>query len=238
MKIVVASAALALLFVGSSQAQTAVEYWTPRAVQLPQFWDSGTQPVSLPSPDGKFVLRVTGKRTGKHYPAEAEVPDYYVVSNGKRLTPAIRAYTTPSALWSPSSELLAVQSSDGGGVGNWKVYVYSFVGNLVVEHNVMRNVHQDLASRFPAGINPSGQRYFSRTNRQKFAQDTTWVNVYSCGWIAHPDRLLVSAGVPGSSRYGENMGRTLVYTIDPRSGRILRRYTEEQAKQLWSQCVQ
>ncbi len=123
-------------------------------------------------------------------------------------------------------------SSDGGAVGNWKVYVYGVVANTVVKYDAMKQVQADLAHVFPAGVNTAGAR-FSRRERQEFSRDPSWVNVFVLRWLSKPERLLVLAGVPPTSGYGANMSKCRGYIIDPRSGTILRTYTEEQFKRTW-----
>ncbi len=221
----------------STSAQSAVTYWREHSTELPQFWDSDTKPVIVPAPKGNLSLNVTSRRTGKRYPEDELVPDYYIVRNGSRLSAAIHPYSSPSDLWSPSSELLAVMSTDGGLVGTWNVYVYSLNAQQVVAHNVMRHVRADLAIRYPAGMNPPGTHFFSAKGRREFTRDNRWVNVFACGWLTQPERLIVTAGVPPSSRYGLNMGSEVVYVIEPLSGKILHKYTDKEAKSALPQCL-
>lgn len=200
------------------------------STELPQFWDSDSKPVFVPAPKGNLSLRVTGRRTGKYYPEDEFVPVYHVVRNRKRLLPAIHPYASPSALWSPSSELLAITSTEGGLVGTWNVIVYSIEARGIVAHNVMNDVRADFAHRFPAGVNTPGTHMFSDKERGAFAKDASWVNVSACGWLSQPERLIVRASVPPSSRFGPNMGEKAVYVVDPLSGKILQTYLGEQAK--------
>src|SRR5580704_3998212 len=116
-----------------------------RRVALPF---SASKPFALPAPDGKLVLRTNGRETARSAANESEL-DYYIESDGQRLAPAIRMYNSPYAMWSPSSDLLAVTSTDGGLVGSWEVFVYDIVQGKVVEHNVMKQVQADLAQRYP-----------------------------------------------------------------------------------------
>ena len=223
-------------FSSLTYAQT-VEYWRGHSTELPQFWDLGTKDVIVPAPKGNLSIHVSGRRTGKKYPEDEMVPDYYIVRNGTRLSPAIHPYSSPSAFWSPSSKLLALMSSDGGLVGTWNVYVYTVDGQRVVAHDVMRYVRADLAKRYPAGVNPPGTHFFSAKERRDFAADLTWVNVLACGWQSQPERLIVTAGVPPSSRYGFNMGKELVYIVNPISGVISKTYTEHEVRKWLPQCL-
>ena len=211
--------------------------WRKSATELPQFWEPKTHPVRLRSPNGKLALRVTAERTGRHYPDDEFVPAYYVVKNGKRLSPAIEPFSVPSALWSPSSEMLAVQSTDGGAVGTWLIKIYTVSNDKVSEHDAGVEVRQDLAKKFPAGLNPRGAQFFSEREQKDFARDVSWVNVIACGWLTAPDRLVVIGGVPPSGRYGSNLGKELAYTVDPLTGRILQSYTAKQARKKWPQCI-
>ena len=182
---------------------------SPSRVALPFTWTQGDKAVAVPAPSGKLILRAVGKRAEQSYPEDESELDYFIESDGRRLSSPIRAYISPHAMWSPSSDLLAVTSSDGGLVGSWKLFVYDVVRNRVVEHNVMKQVQADLARRYPSGINPPGLNFFSEAERADFARDVTWVNVLACRWIHEPERLLVDAPVPPSSRYGANMGNSI-----------------------------
>lgn len=197
-----------------------------RAVELPQAWDSSSKIVTVPAPNGRLILKVSGKRTGKSYPDEEWVPDYYLEQNGHRLRPDIKAFSMPSALWSPDSTMLAITSSDGGLVGNWKAFVYTVEDGHVIKHDVMRQTQADLALKFPGGVNPTGKHFFTEAERRDFARDTTWVNVLAVQWLSNPDRLLVTASVPPSSSYGPNLGKLRGYVIDPLTGAIIRSYSE------------
>lgn len=200
--------------------------WSVKSTPLPQFWDKDANPISLPAPNGKLTLRVVGKKTGTSYPENELVPDYFLEKAGHRLQPAIHPFATPHALWSPDSDLLAMTSSDGGAVGSWKVYVYSVEGDAVVEHNVMRQVQEELARAFPAGIDPPGYSFFSQRDREQFARDPSWVNVFAVRWLENPERLLILASVPSSSGYGADMGERRGYVVEPITGHILHRCTE------------
>jgi hypothetical protein len=209
---------------------------TPKRGFLPFVWTKGTKPVEIPAPDGKLVLRVVGKKTGHSYPDDEMEPDYFIEKNGRRLSPAIRVYNSPYAVWSSASDLLAITSTDGGLVGSWEVFVYAIVQGRVMEYDVMKPVQADLAHRYPGGINPPGYNFFSDKERAQFAHDVKWVNVLACRWLENPQRLLVNAQVPPSSSCGANMGKSTAYIIEPRSGRILHTYTEKQSERLWKEC--
>ena len=215
------------------RAQNGTEYWKKDAVLVPDAWSDKAKPVTVRSSNGEYELRVVGQRTGKHYPEETMVPVYSILHRGKPVPGAIKTYADPTALWSPSSELLAIQSTNGGLVGNWKVYVYSMKGDRVIAHNPMRIVQRDLAKNFPAGVYPGFGQPVTTKERAKFARDTSWVNVAACAWVSNPDRLVVTAAVPASGTYGLNSGKTLMYIVDPRSGRILHRYSNAEAKREW-----
>jgi len=207
-----------------------------KRVDLPFAWTEGSKPVEVRAPDGRLVLRVAGKKTGHSYPDDEMVPDYFIEKDGRRLSPAIHVYSSPYAMWSPASDLLALTSTDGGLVGSWEVFVYDIVQNSVVERNVMKRVQVDLARRYPGGINPPGLNFFSDVERAQFARDVKWVNVLACRWLHDPERLLVNAQVPPSSSCGANMGKSTAYIIEPRSGRILHTYTEQESERLWNEC--
>jgi len=212
--------------------------WSVEATALPQFWNSDTKPVALAAPNGKLVLRVVGKKTGRRYPEDEVVPDYFLERDSHRLGPAIKLYNSPRALWSPNSDLLAVTSSKGGLVGNWTVSVYGVDANRVVEYNVMKQVQADLAHTFPGGVDSGAHLSFSQAEKERFARDTSWVNVFAVHWLSGPGRLLVLAGVPPSSGYGANMGKRKGYIVDPRSGEIQREYTEYEFRRAWPQYIE
>lgn len=227
-----------VIMLAVSLAQDAKEPdWSAWSTSLPQFWDKDSKPVAVPAPNGKLALRVVGKKTGSMYPEDEMIPDYFLEKAGRRLQPTIRPYASPFALWSTGSDLLAITSSDGGAVGSWKVHVYSVEGDAVVEHNVMRQVQEELARAFPAGINPPGYSFFSRRDREQFASDPSWVNVFAVRWIENPQRLLILASVPPSSGYGANMGKRLGYVVEPIAGRILHRCTEMEFTNADSVCA-
>jgi hypothetical protein len=226
------------LVIASCRAQDTPQLdWSAASTSLLQFWDKDSKPVGVPAPNGKLTLRVAGKGTGSMYPENEMIPDYFLEKAGRRLQPAIRLYASPFALWSTNSDLLAITSSDGGAVGSWKVYVYSVEGDAVVEHNVMRRVQEDLARAFPAGINPPGYSFFSGRDREQFASDSSWVNVFAVRWIENPERLLILASVPPSSGYGANMGQRRGYVVEPITGRILHRCTETEFTNRDSVCA-
>jgi hypothetical protein len=195
--------------------------WDGQSTQLPQFWDADSKPIALRAPDGKLVLRVVGVKGDS-------APRYFLEKGRHRLRPNIATYSSPYALWSPDSRFLAITSSDGGAVGNWKLCVYEAHGAKVVGHDVMKYVQVDLAKKFPAAVDPSGLHLFSSSQRRRFARDPSWVNVFGVRWMSKPAGLLVEAAVPGSSSYGVNMGQLQGYIIDPLSGAILRTYTEKE----------
>ncbi len=160
------------------------------------------------------------------------IPDYFIEKNGQRLQPPIHPFAMPSALWSPDSDPLAVMSSDGGLVGNWKLDVYAVIGNRLVKYDIMEQVQADLARFFPADID-TPWAHLPPVERQEHAEDPSWVTVELVRWLAKPERLLVRGSVPSSSSYGANMGKSRGYIVDPRSGRILRSYTESQLRHKW-----
>jgi hypothetical protein len=211
--------------------------WSLEATPLPQFWDSTSETVAVPSPDKKLVLRVQGRKSGKEYPEAEYLPEYFLEKSGHRLHPEIRAYATPEALWSPDSAIMAITSSNGGLVGTWTVYTYTVNDHRVVKHEVMKRVQADLAVAFPAGIDPEGKSFFSLQDREKFARDPSWVNVVAVHWLKSPDRLVVLASVPASSGYGKNLGKRRGYIIDPIDGTIKQVYSEEEFKQAWSKYL-
>jgi hypothetical protein len=225
-----------LLLNAQPGAQTFVS-WENHARGLPQFWDAKTQPVEIRSPDGRLSLQVSKQRTGKHYPEDVLAPEYYITKQGKRLSPSIEPFSVPSALWSPSSEKLAIQSTEGGAVGTWSVKIYTVRGGTVSEREVGVEVRSDLAKKYPAGINPDGAEFFSQKDQEAFARDVSWVNVIGCGWLTNPERLVVVAGVPASSRYGKNMGREVAYILEPLTGHIMKTYPSLEARRKWPQCI-
>jgi len=210
--------------------------WSPEAVSLPQFWDSDSKPMAVPSHGQRLVLRVQGQKTGKGYPDDEFAPEYFLQDGSNRLHPSIHTYAMPEALWSPNSRILALTSSDGGLVGSWKVYTYTVSGSSVIKHDPMKQVQADLARAFPA-VNPDGASFFSKTEREQFARDPSWVDVVALHWLTSPERLLVLAFIPPSSGYGVNMGKRRGYLIDPLSGAILRSYTENEMKRLWGKYL-
>jgi hypothetical protein len=197
---------------------------------------SASKSVTVPAPNGKLALWTDGQENARSSSENESELDYFIERGGQRLSPAIRTYNSPYALWSPDSDFLAITSSDGGLVGNWKVFVYEVVGSTVVQHNVMKQVQANLTRTYPGGINPPGLNFFSDKERAQFARDDTWVNVLACRWLHNPERLLVNAQVPPSSGYGANMSKSIAYIVEPRSGRILHSYTEQESEQLWKDC--
>jgi hypothetical protein len=95
----------------------------------------------------------------------------------------------------------------------------------------MDRVQADLAKRFPGGMNPEGAKLFTNKERREFAHDVSWVNVVVVRWVTIPERLVVEASVPPSSRYGANLGRSRRYVINPRTGEILGSYPYEDSKE-------
>jgi hypothetical protein len=217
---------VSLMFLGST-------FERPRIVSLPPVCDQNTNPVAVRAPNETLVLRVTCQKTGRLYPEDEWAPDYFIEQDSRRLRPPLLPQNNPYALWSPNSDLLAIGSSDGGSVGNWKVYVYSIEHGAVMTHDVMGRVQAEIARDFPAAVNPAGTEFFSQRERTEYARDPSWVNVLAKHWLRNPERLLVTAGVPPSSSCGANMGKMRGYIIDPHSGDILRRYTESQFRRVW-----
>lgn len=193
--------------------------------------------MAVSSVGQRLVLRVVGRKTGKGYPEDEYVFEYFLQDGSNRLYPSIHAYAMPEALWSPDSRILALTSSDGGLVGSWKVYTYTVNGSTVTRHDPMKQVQADLARKFPAGVNPQGASFFSKTEREQFARDPSWVDVVALHWLTSPDRLLVLAFVPPSSGYGVNMGKRHGYVVDPMSGEIVESYPEAEMKRLWGRYL-
>jgi hypothetical protein len=196
---------------------------------LPDYWERDSKPISVVAPNGRLRLLVVGRKTGRLYPDSSWEPEYYLEKDGERLSPTVRVYSNPRALWSPSSQFLAITSTDGGLVGNWKVEVYSVTGKHAVKHTVMNRVQLDIARRFPAGINPEGAHFFTDKERRGFSREVSWVNVVAVRWLTGPERLLVEGSVPPSSSYGANLGQCRKYVINPLTGEILESYADKES---------
>lgn len=192
-------------------------------------------PTRIPSDNRHNVFVVapkshsqTNSRTDFGSPATL---DFFIEHNGQRLPGQITTDVDPEMAWSPDSKAFFITSSDGGAVGTFRTTVYFIDSGSVRAVDVNKQVHDDIASRYPACVPYEGVQSCTAEQQQRAAQNHEWVNVAGMTWLGSKE-LLVIGNVPEG--YGANMARRMAYRVDARSGKILARYSDKEFRHKWN----
>jgi hypothetical protein len=205
--------------------------WSALAYALPQYWDDGDKPFEIKSPDGLKRFCMRGEVAGKRYPEETWRPAFFVTEKGKKLQGRIQVDGSPELIWADDSKSFVITSSAGGLVGWWGAMVYRLSSETLEGVDVTKDVRINLARRLP--VCTGEKAGCSDLEKKKFAANLDWVNVIAIAWEHGSDQLALLAGVPNSSRYGENMGKEIGYLVDVPSGHILQTFTRAEFAKKW-----
>lgn len=165
--------------------------------------------ISLPSPDGKKILRVEGEHVT-------------LVWGGRTFGTGLGKRTNAEVGWSPDSSKLFVTWTDGGLTGTWNVEVFTVGSRGLrplrrVDEAVRKDLDRLQRKRRKADWvkSPEQQQMWS-------SLDYCVPNVTATRWVRN-ERLIVNAFIPNSSgcRF---MAEAKVYEVHIVSGKILRSY--------------
>lgn len=156
----------------------------------------------------------------KHHAVLFEGYYVFVSSNGDRLAGKKEWFfsTLSEILWSPDSSAFAITRSDGGWVGSWDVEVFFFPAGGLKKTDVSAQAKRDAQSLYKCGSSdePGNEE----------------PNIGAVQWIAGSSELLIVAEVPPHSSCPE-MGKLFGYIVSVPSGKIIRRFDEQQLKASW-----
>ncbi|MBV9608652.1 MAG: hypothetical protein JO187_03760, partial [Acidobacteria bacterium] len=199
--LVAAGVTLACELAAQDNPEKAIEpgYWSRQAVALAYWQDAPfiekAKDLTIPSPDKRkaVVVRPRSKDAG----TDEVLPELYVVDDGTRIKPDIVPYFHPELLWSPDSNAVAVSSSSGSVLGEWRVLLYFVRREGFLPLDLTQQVRADLARRHPPCLGET-----ATCNARKLAKDLSWVNVAAIRWLGDSSKILVVAQVPCSPAYG------------------------------------
>jgi len=118
--------------------------------------------------------------------------------------------------WSSDSKGFYLMWSDGGYIGGYHVRALLVTGDSVIESPAPKTVAEEFAKYHYCG---------TRGN-----------NLYAIRWVNGAQQLLLQPEVYPTSDCGQEMGFTSGYLANTASGRILKRYTAQQMKQIADGC--
>lgn len=158
------------------------------------------------SPDGKSEINLT------------KAFSFRVLSGGKQV--ATLSYRDISCClevgWSPDSSQFFIMYSDGGAMGGFHTHIFRIAGGRIFENPVTRIVANRVQSL-----------HYSAT---------PGINLYILDWTPDSRDVFLIAEVPPVSDYGKNMGFYTGFMADASSGKILRRFDEEETSAIEKNC--
>lgn len=155
------------------------------------------------SPDGLKKIIVKTK--------PMEQPELYVDIGKHEYRVNFSPWPCPEFQWSPDSAAFFVTYSDGGAVGNFEVRVYYPSEKGITMINPTRLVQTDFLKHYPKCFDPEIP------------------NLAGIAWITSSKRLLIAAQVLPDSNC-DMMGTFSAYEIQVPSGKIIKKYTQLEAK--------
>jgi hypothetical protein len=156
------------------------------------------------SPDGLKRIVVKSKPMSQ--------PEVFVRVAGNEYPVGFSPWPCPEFQWAPDSEAFFLTFSDGGTVGNYKVFVYYPSKEGVKVLDPTSAVEKDFLARYPKCFDPEIPNFGGIT------------------WLKDSRRLLVAAEVLPHSNC-DMMGTFAAYEIEVPSGRIVKKYGQLVAKQ-------
>jgi hypothetical protein len=166
----------------------------------------GSLPEEIPSPSGNVVVK--------------ETPDglALVGKNTTVLEEILSIPTLTEVLWSPHSEALVVNASDGDLGGTWQPFLYSLDANARPTRRDLRRLLAPFIEKFP--------------RCDSFAP----ANVAAVAWLDDGKELLVVAEVPRHS-VCRNSGALEGFRISVAAWRISARLSEAELRRLWGNAL-
>jgi len=173
-------------------------------------WNSKRE-ASFHSPDHKKLVRIHSQKVTISIEGKEYITDFCTRSSAE-------------LGWAPDSSRFFLTWTDGGETGEWHVDVYD-----ITSHGLKRIKSVDSASK-------KDFDHFVRSRpRRPESVEPFWdtdlycsPNAVASQWLGSATELLISVLVPnvGDCRYSSEFS---VYRVEVPSGRILQRYTAEQA---------
>lgn len=194
--------------------------WAAASVSLENTWhfldENPGRKGCFYSPDKKVLTEIDGKNVT-------------LVADGRRIATEFGKLTNAELGWSPDSKRFFVTWTDGGETGQWHTDVYE-----VTESTIRKFADKTEMARldFEKRIRqlPSGPIQGTKSDRLMWegAVYCEPYNVVGAQWLKGSKELLVSVLVPNTSacRYEAEFN---VYRIEVETGKVLRRYTAEEA---------
>jgi hypothetical protein len=206
----------------SAVATSEQPIWAKQATALDLSCSSRTRAIS--SPNRQYTLQVVCTKHGEDDPTYA----LRLITPDKRRSESPLDEGAHELLWAPNSSAFFV---DGG----TNAYAGFFVAVYQIEPSGMRKVivtntaQRDMVEQFPPckAYNRDEETCRRIVNNPEY-------NMSGLGWRDDSAAIDVFAEVPCSSSYGGIMCQALGYELSVPGGRILVRFSAQQAKQQWS----
>lgn len=148
---------------------------------------------------------------------------------GKRIKTNIGRRTNPELGWSPDSKYFFLTWTEGGLVGDWHVSIFLISHNGITE---FKKLEQPATTDFRKRIRGRGTD--KRLSPEMWAMtEECYPNAVGSQWLNGSNELLISVLVPSTSAC-RRMSEFNVYRIAVPSGKILQRYTAEEAHRVFS----
>jgi hypothetical protein len=194
--------------------------WSGKTVLLFNTWMApDTNPgrrLDLPSPDGKNVIRVRGFHVRLN-------------ANGKRFWTPFGNMHDAEVGWAPDSTRMFVTWSESGQLGPWHTQIFDVTeAGLVEIPGVTRYVRADLIHRMKSAPLPkwiATPQHRAMWSTLEYCAD----DVVGSQWLSGSGEILV-AGLSGPDSGCKYMGDFVVYRIEVATGRILKAYSEKDAR--------
>lgn len=176
-------------------------------------WASGARPLylgddlvptSVPAPNQALFVKAT--------------PDAMLIASKDGQASNLDVLVNPSlmeVLWSPDSQRLAFNVSDGGVVGSWEVTAYS------------------VENRSKPAVISFAEEIKLLANALPQCEEKEDANIGIAAWLAGGKELLLVAEVPPHSSC-RNMGALQGFRVSAATGKIIEQITEQSLRQKWN----
>jgi len=193
------------------------------------------KPVSIPSPDRKFIVDVKYE--------EVEIEKGYRLLQAYFLLRA-KGGTTRRAdfplgfqnidlLWALSSKSIFVNGGNGGGYWGFWVYVYQVDNPKLEPIDVTAQARRDMVQTFP----PCRASQLDEKVCHEMEKGPSGYNMSGIDWGAGSSSIIVMAEVPCSGGSGGIMCQVMGYELEVPTSRILRRMTAREFKHEWQKSM-
>jgi len=170
------------------------------------------------TPPDLFIRSPNGKITVVTRATAEDAKTFAVDAAGRTFPITSEGWPCPEIGWSASSDRFFVTYSDGGAIGSYHVAAYALANGKLTELPVAADVSRDFLTRYPKCFRPETP------------------NVAGIAWSRDASRLLVAAEVLPHSNCDE-MGTFRVYEVAVPGGKIVRRYSQIEAKKLFRRLL-